>query len=250
MVAQTLLLLLKTGINLNKKNLEDKTALDIASTPEIKNILLSVGAKPSLEVPGASKLPHWLRSETSFYDKLRVVFVRIRNNLTEDQRNIWLLVGTLIATTMFESALTPPGGVYQISAGDSNLNITSSNSTISTLENVGQSVMPVFPFMIYSTINVICFLISTIGIITIASNVPVVGTMYTWFFFCYLFSMLQIAPSIGKVIGTLFALFISMPLVSVALMCPSLIKRVRTEQKLSKYHSLSIVELNRRRNTN
>jgi len=41
-VVQELLLLVKTKINLHKKNLENKTALDIASTPEIKSILFNI----------------------------------------------------------------------------------------------------------------------------------------------------------------------------------------------------------------
>jgi citrate lyase gamma subunit len=49
-VSQVLRLLIKTTINLNAKNLENKTALDMAIMVEIKSILLRAGAKPGLEV--------------------------------------------------------------------------------------------------------------------------------------------------------------------------------------------------------
>lgn len=52
-----------------------------------------------------------------------------------DQLKIWLIVASLIASTMYEEALTPPRGVYQIRVGDNNWNITSFNSTISPLES-------------------------------------------------------------------------------------------------------------------
>jgi hypothetical protein len=70
-----------------------------------------------------------------------------QKNTIKDQLNICLIVASLIASTMDESALTPAGGVYQIRASDNNLNPRKSrvsysfNSTIFTPRNVGKSVL-------------------------------------------------------------------------------------------------------------
>lgn len=123
----------------------------------------------------------------------------------------------------------------RFSAGDSNLNITSSNSTISTPANVGKSIMP------DSTMNMILFLMSTMGIITIASSVTPVVLMYSWFFICYLISMLQITPRSGKIVTfvTPFVILICVSMASIVIKCSFLIKRVRNGKKLSRFHSQS-----------
>ncbi|KEH42019.1 ankyrin repeat protein [Medicago truncatula] len=169
---QKLLLLLSTGINFEAKNLENKTALDIASTPKIKSILLRAGAKSSMEVADAPTLAHMLRSKKTTMYKLLIQTIRIRSDMTEEQRNIWLIVAALIATTMYESALTPPGGVYPSSAGDNSLNITSSNSTISSTQgNVGKSVLSEAIFCLFSVSNMLSFYTSITTIIIMTSSV-------------------------------------------------------------------------------
>ncbi|PNY00512.1 ankyrin repeat-containing protein [Trifolium pratense] len=135
---QALKLLIKTSINLNEKNLDNKTSLDIATSSEMKSILFSVGAKSSSEVVAAPTVARLLMRPNILSKWL------IRPNgekITEEEKhNTWLIVVTLIATAMYGSIMTPPGGVYQISVGDgNNLNITSSNSTLSTFGFPGSS---------------------------------------------------------------------------------------------------------------
>ncbi|KEH22490.1 ankyrin repeat protein [Medicago truncatula] len=110
---QALRLLVSTGINLKAKNLENKTALDIAATLENKSILFSAGSKPSLEVMDAPTLAHKLRSKTTIVDKMLIYIRRIERNISEKQRNTWLIIATLVATATYQSTLTPVGGVYQ-----------------------------------------------------------------------------------------------------------------------------------------
>ncbi|AET02365.1 putative ankyrin repeat-containing domain, PGG domain-containing protein [Medicago truncatula] len=214
---QALQLLVSTGINLKEKNLENKTALDITSTPEMKSILLSVGAKHSIEVADAPTRAHRLRlmaTTKTMSNKLVSEITRTRSDMTEEQRNIWLIVATLIATAMYQSVLSPPGGVYQISAGDNNLNITSSNSTISTPKNVGRSVLSGYLFSQFSICNLFSFLSSAITIIIMASSSTQSGifvyTLMSSFLPCYLICMLQISPTdVNTVIfGTPLLLFL------------------------------------------
>jgi hypothetical protein len=220
-VAQKILLLLSTGINFEAKNLESKTALDIASTPKIKGILLRAGAKSRIEVADAPTLAHRLRSKTTTMYKLLIQTIRIRSDMTEEQRNIWLIVAALIATTMYESALTPPGGVYPSSAGDNSLNIDSSNSTISSTQgNVGKSVLSEAIFCLFAVSNMLSFFISTTTIIIMTSSVmqcTVVYMLMYWFSLCYMISMLKISPTYASAIIAKipFVVFLSVPFVCV-----------------------------------
>ncbi|GAU30438.1 hypothetical protein TSUD_392510 [Trifolium subterraneum] len=100
-------------INLNEKNLDNKTSLDIAITQEMKSILFSVGAKPSSEVivdPTLDRVLIRIVNESLINSR------SISGEITEKERNTWLIVATLIATAMYASMLSPLGGVYQISA--------------------------------------------------------------------------------------------------------------------------------------
>ncbi|PNX92472.1 ankyrin repeat-containing protein [Trifolium pratense] len=170
--AQALRLLLKTRINLNAKNLESKTALDIATTLENKSILISAGSKPGPQVMVAPTLAYKLRPKTTIVRKVLIYIRRIERDISEEQRNTWLIIATLVATATYQSALTPVGGVYQVSASDNNANITSSNSTIST------------PTILILTPG------GRVGSLVVAG--PVV-----WFILCYCFSLWRISPTHG-----------------------------------------------------
>ncbi|KAI5418845.1 hypothetical protein KIW84_043173 [Lathyrus oleraceus] len=127
--SKTLRLLVKTKINLKAKNFENSTALDIAASGEIKGILLSAGAKPSSKVKDSPTLAEKLRSKATLMEKVLIYILRIRKDISEEQRNAFLIVATLIATATYQSALSPPGGVYQ---GD---------ATSSSQGKVGKSVI-------------------------------------------------------------------------------------------------------------
>lgn len=186
-----------TRINMNTKNLENKTALDLAVNVEIKNILRSAGAKPSSQVTDAPTLEQRL-SRTQIIYKVLTSLCRIRNNILEEQRNTWMIVATLVATATYQSALSPVGGVYQVNASDNNVNITSSNYTIFTPRNAGKSVLSGKDFFVFSFSNVLSFLMSTIAVI-ILTPAGLIGGLVAApvgsFIICYLFSMSRISPA-------------------------------------------------------
>ncbi|XP_058752395.1 uncharacterized protein LOC131625558 [Vicia villosa] len=166
-VVKALGLLLKTRINLKVKNLENKTALDMVANVDIRNILLSAGAKSNSQITDAPTLAHKLRSNTTIRHKVVTFIFRVRNNISEEERNSWLIAATLVATAMYQSALSPPGGIYQVSAfddNDVNNNMTSSwwNSTnIST--NSGHSVLPGPKFSVFLVFNMTSFFLSIVA---------------------------------------------------------------------------------------
>jgi hypothetical protein len=201
LVEQALRLLIKTRIKLNAKNLESKTALDIATIVENKSILISAGSNTGSQVTVAPTLAHKLSSKTTIADKMLIYIRRIERDISEEQRNTWLIIATLVATATYQSALTPVGGVYQVSASDNNANISSSNSTISTPSNAGKSVLSKVDFFMFSYMNMITFFLSTIAILILTpggrvGSVIVAGPV-VWFVLCYCFSLWRISPTHG-----------------------------------------------------
>ncbi|WJX87950.1 hypothetical protein P8452_70084 [Trifolium repens] len=204
-------LLVKTSINLNAKNLENKTALDIATTSEIKKLLSRSRAKSGSKVSDTHTRAHRLRSNTSIVDKVGTFMRRIRRDILDEQRNTWLIVVTLVVTSTFQAALSPPGGVYQVNASENNASIISSNSTISTPKNAGKSVLSKDDFLVFSLTNMLSFLVSTI-VIFILTPSGIVGIFVyapvSWFALCYLLSTWVISPThANKIIVSIFVYF-------------------------------------------
>ncbi|XP_029124633.1 ankyrin repeat-containing protein BDA1-like [Cajanus cajan] len=195
--SKALELLLKTKIDLKAKNLEKLTALDIATSAEIKKILVKAGAKRGSSVTDAPTLVDILKWNITLMEKIVIFILRIRRDITEDQRNALLGVAALIATATYQSVLSPPGGVFQASADNNNINTTSSNST-ATEGNAGTSVLNEGDFLTLSIINSLCILVSTVTIHILTPSGIVGSILITpmfWFAYCYLYSMKVISPT-------------------------------------------------------
>ncbi|CAL5196984.1 unnamed protein product [Lathyrus oleraceus] len=187
--------LVKTMINLNEKNLENKTALDMAANAEIRSILLCAGAKSTSQITNAPTYADKLRPKTTIRHLVTTYILRIRSNILEEQRNTWLIVATLVATATYQSALSPPGGIYQVSASDDhNMNITSSNSTISRPRDAGNSVLSGPEFFMFLILNMTSFFVSIISIVIMIPR-GTIDSAVLCFTFSYLFSMCRISPT-------------------------------------------------------
>ena len=108
-------------IHVNRTNSEGKTAWDIlqgqtqVDNSEIRVMLRDAKAKPASSLstfnnhPNNQRLAYFLRhfvwAHTSINREMR--------NLTEERRNILLMVAVLLATLSFQVVLTPPGGLWQ-----------------------------------------------------------------------------------------------------------------------------------------
>ncbi|WJX87934.1 hypothetical protein P8452_70069 [Trifolium repens] len=179
-------LLVKTNINLNTKNLEDKTALDVAERHEIKNILISAGAKPGSEVnilPDYQLLAFYLKSFRSKTDELLINLSRFSSSLSDEERNTVMIIFTLVATAAYQTATSPTGGVYQANAGDGDY-------------NAGKSVMSRAQFMSFSFLNIFSFLTSMISILILAPRRGIyIFSPIFLLALSYLYSMAIISPS-------------------------------------------------------
>jgi len=192
LVAQVIQSLVKTRIKLNEKNKEDKTALDMAVNVDIKRILLSAGAKSSQQITSAPKLARNIRSSTTILNKVLTWMVRIRRDITEEQRNTWLLIATIIATATYQSVVSPPGGVYQANASD--------NNSTNPGGNVGKSVLSKKDFFSFSFMNMLSFFISMITtlFLSIPNNLILGYLVFIPVFSfasCYLDSMQRVSPT-------------------------------------------------------
>ena len=114
-----LLLWARGFVNINKKNLEGKTALDIfegqrsqgVDNSEMRVILERAGALT------ASSLP----TVTSYADNLIIRIRRELKGLTDERRNALLVVVALLVTVSYQAAITPPGGLWQDDLFGSNI---------------------------------------------------------------------------------------------------------------------------------
>ncbi|KAL2327611.1 hypothetical protein Fmac_021038 [Flemingia macrophylla] len=196
--------LVQTNIDLEAKNLENKTSSDIAASEEIKSIIERAKGKRGSPVTNIPTFADKLKSNITMVDKINHIIWRTRRHITEDQRNAFLIAATLVATATYQSALSPPGGVYQSDAEENNnANNTSLTFMGFTLpRKTGRSVMPGGNFLLLFSANTLSFLAS---ITTIFVLVPrgklrrILSAPMVWFINSYLYSMSVISPNIACV---------------------------------------------------
>ena len=161
-----LLLWAREFVNINKKNLEGKTALDIfegqrsqgVDNSEMRVILERAGALT------ASSLPTVIS-----YADLIIHIRRELKGLTDERRNALLVVVTLLVTVSYQAAITPPGGLWQDDLFDSN--ITASHRAGSAIARRTGT------FAIFLVFNTIIFFYS---IVTMALLIPL-SEFFGWF---------------------------------------------------------------------
>jgi len=203
---QAVKLLIDCNIDINAKNFEDSTALDIveinqteAQSVEIRDMLLRRGALRGFLL-STKTLVEELRQKITFNEKIAISVTRLRKRISNDTRNALLVVAILFATNTYEAVRSPPGGVYQ--GGGSAITSESTSFQHSeyaaTQEIVGKVVMKmqIFnwfwsfnTFSCYLSILMICFLMPR-GRISVFVTFPL-----SIFSGCYVFSMLVISPS-------------------------------------------------------
>ncbi|KAK6137394.1 hypothetical protein DH2020_028866 [Rehmannia glutinosa] len=134
----------KTMLNiakLNKRNSEGKTALDIAEDhkEEIAKVLKKAGARRARELPLKQPLNQYLLSQPTYMENLVRGFHFMIADLTNDMRNVVLVVAALIATATYQAVLQPPGGLYQ---GNGDADDTGSTSRIALAAPASSSSSP------------------------------------------------------------------------------------------------------------
>ncbi|AEE82921.1 Ankyrin repeat family protein [Arabidopsis thaliana] len=114
-----------SAVNRNIHNRTGLTALDILhnqrdhhANSNIENIIRKWGGKSGNSLPKSKKVSEILRSPISFTEHLFTQTARYRNQTSEGTRSALLVIAALIITATYQTALQPPGGVYQENAAE------------------------------------------------------------------------------------------------------------------------------------
>jgi hypothetical protein len=130
--------LLDCRVLVNLKNLEGFTALDIVEeqtqvdNQEMRKMLCRAGALSTSSLPKVASFADYLRSPIPINEKLYICFFRQRMLMSNDMRNMLLVVAVLLVTVAYQAVLSPPGGFWQdnyIPGTNTQLNITATTGT-------------------------------------------------------------------------------------------------------------------------
>ncbi|KAK7405293.1 hypothetical protein VNO78_06496 [Psophocarpus tetragonolobus] len=241
-------LLTKINMDLDAKNLGGKVALDLASE-HIKTSLKRQLKKRKLciNVRKIEGLISWI-------DRWAVRLFGLKNHISDDERNMCLVVAALVATATYQAALSPPGGVYQADAGSDSNNTTLTHVGFSLPNFVngkssdpkeGNSIMSDSNFGLFALTNMLAFMASilatyfllprTVALITLFLAVVLLqGSYYN--------SMAIISPSLFNTIFiSVFYSFVMIGFLEVTFLTTLvdfaykvyLLRRVHTLEKLS-----------------
>ncbi|CAN6867886.1 unnamed protein product [Brassica oleracea] len=186
------ILLGSRAVNRNIYNRNGLTALDILQNQryrnrEIEETIRKSGGDIGNSLPKSKKLSEILRSPIPFKEYLFTKAARYRKHISDGSRSALLVIVALIITTTYQTALQPPGGVYQSNAEES-----------SGRKSVGKVVMNQTYFNVLRTVNSMAFE----GAGLMAFTFLPAGEEYVWSFLwimvplhvSYLVSMSVISP--------------------------------------------------------
>ncbi|ESQ35359.1 hypothetical protein EUTSA_v10009831mg, partial [Eutrema salsugineum] len=102
----------------NKVNGDGLTTLDILRAAggmclDLEHNLVKSGCKEAASMPKSKKRSDFLKSPLTFWTYCSTVMTRLRSNISNESRGVFLIVCTLIITATYQTALQPPGGVHQ-----------------------------------------------------------------------------------------------------------------------------------------
>ncbi|XP_015952232.1 ankyrin repeat-containing protein BDA1-like [Arachis duranensis] len=171
---QALNLLIKCKrLNLNSKNSENRTALDRACSTEMERELQKVGAKRGSSVKDDPTLATQLKLNIALHRRIIIRVKRTRHNISDIQRESYLVVAALLLTGIYQTVLSPPAG---------------------------KSVLSASGFVAILAINTLVLLVTTLTILTLILSSSVgfllLGPIFS-FAFSYLYSMQLISPTTG-----------------------------------------------------
>jgi ankyrin repeat protein len=166
--------LLGAGVRINRKNSRGFTALDILQVDnngmkdnsKMKNMLCRAGALSASSVRTVKSYEAFLKPHSSIYfmtlRKLYIWMLRQQMSMTNDLRNMLMVVVVLFITATYQAALSPPGGVWQ----DTTFPINVTSEVLSpTPHKAGKVIMNKIFFMGIFIINTLGFVLSAILIL-------------------------------------------------------------------------------------
>ncbi|KAJ7952589.1 Ankyrin repeat protein [Quillaja saponaria] len=203
---QAVRLLIDRDVDLNSKNLEGWTPLDILAENQpqmrqvdhyrdVRDILRRAGASYSSSIRSFGTLASKLRSEkVTFFRKILVGIFRSKRNISSDTRNALLVVLVLIATSSYQAALSPPSLAYSSSVDKSQAGFSAlAPAPTSSYGYVDDYIKDrhIFPY-VFSLINTFALLGSTVLICFLLPSERIMKLMVVplWlFYWCYIWTI-------------------------------------------------------------
>ncbi|KAK9999777.1 hypothetical protein SO802_019380 [Lithocarpus litseifolius] len=210
----------RRSVNINEKNLEGKTALDILEGQQTQGVDISK-MRVILERAGAliaSSLP----TVTSYARRLRlpvcceraiILIAHQLKGITVERRNALLVVATLLVTETYQAALSPPGGLWQDDLFKPNTTtaalsppspagglLNESNSNITAPHRAGSAIARRTDFFgLFFHCNTLIFFLSNLTMVVLVPPVEIIGFFLSIVCFmlcsCYVISMLLIVQA-------------------------------------------------------
>ncbi|XP_059441801.1 ankyrin repeat-containing protein BDA1-like [Corylus avellana] len=121
------------------KNSEGFTALDMVDNQEMRNMLCRARAKHASSLPKVASWADYFISPVTINEKLFVCFFRGKMQMSNDMRNMLLVVSVLLVTIAYQAVLSPPGGFWQdnsIPGTNNQFNITAATSVTNEVNQV------------------------------------------------------------------------------------------------------------------
>ncbi|KAM3693091.1 hypothetical protein ACJW30_08G138900 [Castanea mollissima] len=204
--------LLYSGVDVNIKNLEDKKAGDILAqqtqveNSKIKGMLWRAGALPSSSISRVSYYAQYLWNIFSRLEKARLHFNSEWIEISDDRRNVLLVVATLLLTVTYQGVLSPPGGLWQ---DDQSPGANQTSTTFPAIRKFNSSApleneagTPIglrnFPFWVFLSLNSLTFMLSysTILLLIPTQHIyRIVRLSLISLSICYIVSLTVIIPT-------------------------------------------------------
>ena len=198
------MLLLDSGVDIDAKNLKDHTAGDIlVKRQEVELLSSSMEISEMLQRAEVTNCARYLRSIVLSLEERRLLQVDRWAKISDDRRNVVLVVGTLLMTVTYQGLLSPPGGLWQ---DDYNPGSNLPNATISyyrdlnetaPLENTAGTAigLRLYFFSVFLITNTLTFMLSyTIVLLIIPSGYVILRAALGSLSLCYIVSMAVIFP--------------------------------------------------------
>ncbi|CAJ1968314.1 unnamed protein product [Sphenostylis stenocarpa] len=163
-------------------------------TLKIEHMLNDAGVQTittQQEVSSSSSSPSIIPTQlTKLWDTLWLKYLQYRPNWIEEKRGSLMVVATVIATMTFQSAISPPGGVWQEDTSSSGLNCTSYG-----ICKAGTAVLAYDfsheGFVTFMTFNTISFFSSLFVVLMLISGIRLDNKPMMWMLIIALFLALS-----------------------------------------------------------
>ncbi|MED6184368.1 hypothetical protein PIB30_046767 [Stylosanthes scabra] len=167
----------------NGKNMDGKTALDLAHAfPKIKRSLKWARAKHGASIRHPNREIIEEKHTNKIYYRIRTAFHRDIREISTENRDAYLVIASLMVTALYQTALSPPGGLYTgdtsggaTSGGADNNNNNTMNATFTLtflnatadvpgLFSPGESILPPPYFVAFAFSNALIFFYAVLTI--------------------------------------------------------------------------------------